>query len=365
VRQSLNVADRHDAAAVTIEEVTATFGDIVALDDISVEVRAGQILCLVGPSGSGKSTLLRVVAGITQPARGRIAIGGIEVERPGLSVEPEKRRVGMVFQDYALFPHLTVRKNVAFGIRDKKGSEADRIVAELLERVSLASHADRYPHMLSGGERQRVALARALAPNPRVLLMDEPFSSLDDRLRDRVRQETIGLLRETGTTTILVTHDPGEAVSVGDRVALLHRGRLVQCGSAEDLYARPATAFAARFFSDVNELPGTCRKGCVDTPLGSFAAPHLPEHAAVRVCIRPEHLRVAGGPTAVRARVMGSEFLGKIDRVTLEVAGLATPVSLTAFGRARLVPGNLVHLEVESSSVVVVPDDESWVTQFS
>jgi iron(III) transport system ATP-binding protein len=265
----------------------------------------------------------------------------------------------MVFQDYALFPHLSVRKNVGFGIRDTKDSEADRIVSALLERVGLEGHADRFPHMLSGGERQRVAVARALAPNPRVLLMDEPFSSLDDRLRDRVRRETIGLLREMGTTTILVTHDPAEAVSVGDRLALLHRGRLVQCGSAEDLYSRPATAFAARFFSDVNELPGTCRRGRVDTPLGSFAAPHLPEHAAARVCIRPEHLRVAGGPTAVCARVLGSEFLGKIDRVTLEVSGLATPISLAAFGRARLVPGNPVYLEVDSSSVVVVADDGS------
>jgi iron(III) transport system ATP-binding protein len=362
VRQSLNIADAgaaRDAAAVTIQDVTATFGDVVALDDISVDVPAGQILCLVGPSGSGKSTLLRIVAGITAPARGRIAIGGVDVERSGLSVEPEKRRVGMVFQDYALFPHLSVRGNVGFGIRDRKGPEADRVVSALLERVGLAGHADRYPHMLSGGERQRVALARALAPNPRVLLMDEPFSSLDDRLRNRVRQETIGLLRETGTTTILVTHDPAEALSVGDRIALLHRGRLVQFGAAEDLYARPATAFAARFFSDVNELPATCHKGRVNTPLGSFAAPHLPEHAAARVCIRPEHLRVAAGPTALPARVLGSEFLGTIDRVTLDVAGVATPVSLTAFGRSRLVPGNFVHLEVESSSVVVVPDDES------
>ena len=346
-------------ARVTIEGISARFGDVAALDDVSLDVRAGEILCLLGPSGSGKSTLLRIVAGITRPVRGRITIEGFEVEGPGVSVEPEKRRVGMVFQDYALFPHLTVAANVAFGLRHLSRAEVDRTVGALLDRVGLALHADRYPHMLSGGERQRVALARALAPSPLVLLMDEPFSSLDDRLRDRVRRDTIGLLRDTRTTTIIVTHDPDEAVSVGDRIALLRRGRLLQCGSPEDLYAHPTSTFAAQFFGDVNELSGTCRRGRVETALGSFAAPHLAEHAAARVCIRPEHLRVAAGATGIPARVLASQFRGEIDRVTLDVAGLPAPVSLRVFGRAGLVAGSSVNLEVESSSVVVVPDDES------
>ena len=346
-------------AGVTIEKVSVRFGDVPALDDISLEIQAGEILCLLGPSGSGKSTLLRIVAGIMRPAQGRIVIDGIEVEGAGRSVEPERRRVGLVFQDYALFPHLSVAANIAFGLRGRSRAEVDRTIDTLLGRIGLKHYADRYPHMLSGGERQRVALARALAPNPRVLLMDEPFSSLDDRLRDRVRQETVELLRDARTTTIIVTHDPREAVSVGDRIALLQRGRLLQCGSAEDLYARPTTVFAARFFSDVNELVSTCRGGWVATPLGRFAAPHLPEHAAARVCIRPEHLRVARDPTGIRARVLASEFQGDIDRVTLDVAGLATPLSLRTFGRAQLVAGNVVHLEVASSSVFIVPDDES------
>jgi iron(III) transport system ATP-binding protein len=345
-------------ASVTIDRITATFGGTTALDDVSLDVRTGEILCLLGPSGSGKSTLLRIVAGISRPDRGRIVIDGVEVEGSGGSIGPERRRVGMVFQDYALFPHLTVAANVAFGLRGRSRAEADRTVGALLGRVGLSQHADRYPHTLSGGERQRVALARALAPAPRVLLLDEPFSSLDDRLRDRVRRETLGLLRQTGTTAMIVTHDPAEAASVGDRIALLQRGRLLQCGSAEDLYARPTTAFAARFFSDVNEVRGTCRRGRVETPLGSFAAPHLAEHAAARVCIRPEHVRVAAGPTGIRARVLASEFQGEIDRVTLDVAGLTAPLSLRAFGRARLVPGNAVYLEFESSHAVVVADDE-------
>jgi len=343
---------------LTIENLTASFGGDLALDDVSLEIRAGEILCLLGPSGSGKSTLLRIVAGIMRPGRGRIAIGGDEVEGADGSVEPERRRVGMVFQDFALFPHLNVAENVAFGLRGKGRREIDRTVGALLKRVGLEPFAGRYPHMLSGGERQRVALARALAPRPLVLLMDEPFSSLDDRLRDRVRRDTIDLLRDTATTTIIVTHDPSEAVRVGDRIALLRRGRLLQCGSAEDLYLRPKTAFAARFFSDVNELPGTCRGGRVNTPLGSFAAPHLPDDASVRVCIRPEHLRLAGGATGICARVLGSEFLGETERVTLDVTGLAGPVSMRVLGRARLEADSCVHIEVDSSNVVVVPDDE-------
>jgi iron(III) transport system ATP-binding protein len=188
--------------------------------------------------------------------------------------------------------------------------------------------------------------------------LDERVSPRVDLRRGRILRKTIGLLRETGTTAMIVTHDPAEAASVGDRIALLQRGRLLQCGSAEDLYARPTTAFAARFFSEVNEVRGTCRRGRVETPLGSFAAPHLAEHAAARVCIRPEHLRVASGPTGIRARVLASEFQGEIDRVTLDVAGLTAPLSLRAFGRARLVPGNAVYLEFESSHAVVVADDE-------
>jgi iron(III) transport system ATP-binding protein len=369
MRQGLNIAEvapappmfgaPRRAAAVLVNQLTARFGSHLALDAVSLDVGAGEILCLLGPSGSGKSTLLRIVAGITRPVSGRVIIAGAEVEGPGVSVEPEKRRVGMVFQDYALFPHLTVAGNVAFGLRNRPADAITRTVHALLERVGLDRHADRYPHMLSGGERQRVALARALAPNPRVLLMDEPFSSLDERLRDRVRHDTLALLRETGTTTILVTHKPSEAVSVGDRIALLNRGRMLQCGTPEDLYLRPTTAFAARFFSRVNELAGTCRGGHVQTPLGRFAAPHLEEDTAARVCIRPEHLRVTGAPTALRARVRAAEFLGEIDRVTLDVAGLATPIAVTSFGRAQLSPGTSVFLEVDSSSVVVVPDDES------
>jgi iron(III) transport system ATP-binding protein len=268
----------------------------------------------------------------------------------------------MVFQDYALFPHLTVAANVAFGLNGHDRSGAARTAAGLLERVGLSRYAGSYPHVLSGGERQRVALARALAPKPRVLLMDEPFSSLDRQLRDRIRRDTFDLLRELGTTTIVVTHDPGEAIGVADRIALLRQGRLLQFGTAEELYARPTSAFAARFFGDVNELTGTCRDGCIDTPFGSFAAPHLPDRAAARVCIRPQHLRVADTATNLTARVLASEFLGEANRVVVEVGELGHPVALRVPGRARLTPGDTIHLDLDAHGVFVVPDDEARVT---
>ena len=342
---------------VAVEDVALRFGSCVALDAVSLEVETGEILCLLGPSGSGKSSLLRVVAGIERPSGGRVRIAGTDVTAPGVFVEPEQRRVGMVFQDFALFPHLTVAANVAFGLARRSRAEVDRTVGALLERLGLTRYATSYPHMLSGGERQRVALARALAPEPRVLLMDEPFSSLDDRLRDRVRQETIAVLRETGTTTIVVTHDPGEAMRIADRIALMRAGRLLQVGSAEDMYARPATAFAARFLSDVNEFAGACSRGLVDTALGRFPAPHMPDEAPVRVCIRPQHILIAAGSTGIRARVVASEFLGHTERVTLDVPGANAPVSLHRSGRVRLVAGDSVFLDVDASGVVVVPDD--------
>jgi iron(III) transport system ATP-binding protein len=346
---------------VSIDGVSLRFDEVLAVNHVSLDVERGEIVSLLGPSGSGKSSLLRLIAGIEHPTQGRVLIEGIEVAGPDRFVEPEQRRVGMVFQDYALFPHLTVAANVAFGLNGSNRRDTARTVDELLERVRLARYAASYPHMLSGGERQRVALARALAPKPRVLLMDEPFSSLDRELRDRVRRDTTDLLRDLGTTTIVVTHDPGEAIAMADRIALLRDGRLLQYGSSEDLYRRPTTAFTARFFGDVNELTGLCRDGGIDTPLGSFAAPHLPDRTAARVCIRPHHVRVAGNPTNVRATVLTSEFLGEAERVVVEVGDLRHPVALRLVDGTRLAPGDIIHLDVDTPSAVVVSDDEHSV----
>jgi iron(III) transport system ATP-binding protein len=346
------------APLIAMQAVSLRYGAKPALVDVSLEVHEGELLCLLGPSGSGKSSLLRIVAGVERPSGGRLRFDGREVAGPDVFVEPERRRVGMVFQDYALFPHLTVAANVAFGVRGLGRKEADRTVADLLARVGLERHGASYPHMLSGGERQRVALVRALAPGPRVLLLDEPFSNLDGRLRDHVRQQTLDLLRDMGTTTIFVTHDPAEAMRIGNRIALLRNGRLLQCGRPEDLYSRPTTRFAARFFGDVNEIAATCRGGAVETPFGTFAT-HLAERAPASVCIRPEHVHVAVGPSGVAARVLRIDFLGEIDHLELAVTHLDAPVTLRAFGRTRLVPGDTVNLDVDARDVLVLPRDDN------
>ena len=343
-------------AALTVQDLTLRFGDVKALDGVSLEIRRGEVVCVLGASGSGKSTLLRVVAGVARPTSGRVLLAGVEVAGPHAFVEPERRQVGMVFQDYALFPHLTVAANVAFGVTGRR-SEVVGAAQALLDRVDLTRYARSYPHMLSGGERQRVALARALAPRPQMLLMDEPFSSLDGRLRDQVREDTLDLLRESGTTTVIVTHEPDEALRIADRIVILDKGRLVECGTPEALYSRPSTIFAARLFGHLNELRGVCQNGCIMTPLGSFEARHVAEHRPGSVFIRPQHLRLASGASSVRARVIRTTFLGEADHVLLEVKGLETPVALRVVGRTELEPNQVVHLDVHREAAFVIAHD--------
>lgn len=342
------------AATLVVDHLTHRYGALTALADVSLSVAPGEILGVLGSSGSGKSTLLRLIAGVERPSAGTIVLDRVEVAGPDRFVEPERRRVGMVFQDYALFPHLTVAANVGFGLRGVPRAEADRRVGTMLERVDLGRYAASHPHMLSGGERQRVALARALAARPRLLLMDEPFSSLDGALRGQVRQQTLDLLRETGATTIVVTHDPEEAMRIADRIAILDAGRLVQCGRPEDLYRRPACLCVARIFGDINEVRGTCRDGHVETPLGRFAAPNVGERAAASVFLRPQDVHLAPGPESVPARVVRTTFLGDAVHLVLEVAGLHAPVGVRVAGRARHHPGDLVHVDVHHRDDVPV-----------
>ncbi len=344
-------------ARLSVERVSVRYPGVVALDEISLAVADREMLCLLGPSGSGKSTLLRVVAGIETPTSGRVLCDGVEVVGPDRFVEPEHRRVGMVFQDYALFPHLTVAANVAFGLAGRSKAETVGIVNGLLERLGLTRYAQSYPHTLSGGERQRVALARAMAPAPRILLMDEPFSSLDGRLRDEVRRQAMAFLRDAGITTIVVTHDPDEAMRIGDRIALLRDGRLMQCARPDELYAHPATTFAARMFGDLNELRGMVLGERVDTALGSFAVPHMADRVEVSVCIRPEHVHLSAHRHGVSARVVSVTFLGGVDQVAVAVAGHETPIVLRTTGRAEVNPGQAVHVEVHPADAMIMARD--------
>ena len=242
------------AAQLSFDNVGRRYGPNMAVENVTLDVAPGEIMCLLGPSGCGKTTLLRLTAGVERPSEGHILIDDRVVAGPEAFVPPEQRGVGLMFQDFALFPHLTLQENVAFGLQALPRADAERVAKAALERVGLAKYAGRYPHILSGGEQQRVALARAIAPRPGILLMDEPFSGLDTRLREEMREETLTILHETRATCMVVTHSSEEAMRMGNRIALMRSGRLIQVGTAQELYHAPADIGAARMFSDLNEI---------------------------------------------------------------------------------------------------------------
>jgi iron(III) transport system ATP-binding protein len=282
--------------AVSVAGIEKRFGAVDVLHDVSLDVEAGAIVALLGPSGCGKTTLLRIVAGLERPDAGTVRLADRLVAGDGAWVPPEKRRVGMVFQDWALFPHMTVERNVGYGIAKRDADRAGRI-AEALELVGLTGLGDRMPGTLSGGQQQRVALARALAPRPSVLLLDEPFSNLDTTLRVQVRGEVHALLTELGVTSVFVTHDQDEAFVLGDHVAVMTGGRIVQAAPPAELYARPASPWVASFVGDANLVAGSAAGDRADTPVGTV--PLASEvTGSVQVLVRPEALRLAAGDGA-------------------------------------------------------------------
>ncbi len=305
--------------AVRLDGIRKAFGDVVALDDVSLELEPGSMLALLGPSGCGKTTALRLISGFEQPDRGTVEVDGRRVASPTSMVPPERRRVGMVFQDLALFPHLSVRRNVAYGIR-KDPDHAVR-TDELLEMVGMAADAERMPHELSGGMQQRVALARALAPRPDVLLLDEPFSSLDQAMRTQLRAEVRQILREARQSSIFVTHDQSEALTIADRVAVMTRGRVLQVDSPEIIYAVPATPYVATFIGVSNLVPAEIKRGIATTRLGKVRLigpldDRRDGHALT--LLRPEHFNIREAPDGpasgdgwevIDRRFSGSEIL--------------------------------------------------------
>jgi len=310
---------------LAVENLTCEFAGRSVLRDVSLQVAPGEVMCLLGPSGCGKTTTLRVIAGIERQSAGTVSVDGKVLADGAFHLPPEARGVGLIFQDFALFPHLSVGQNIAFGLTGTKSEKAGR-VDELLARVDLKGYADKAPHMLSGGEQQRVALARALAPRPGVMLMDEPFSGLDNRLRDGIRDETLELLKEEGTAVVLVTHEPEEAMRMADQIALMRGGRIVQQGAPYNIYNAPADRDAAAFFSDINVINGTVQGALTDSAFGQFLAPGHPDGTEVEIIFRPQHVKIdfdRGGrgpnPTPLdgapargvveRARFMGHESL--------------------------------------------------------
>ena len=268
--------------ALTLQGVCHAYNGVLAIDSIDLTVGEGKLVCLLGPSGCGKTTVLRVAAGLEAVQQGRVFIAESEVARPGASMPPEERGVGLVFQDYALFPHLTVAENVAFGLKGRPSVERLGTPKQMLDLVGLADLSERYPHTLSGGEQQRVALARALAPRPRLLLLDEPYTGLDIHLRNQVRDETLRVLRMAGISTMIVTHDPEEAMYMADHIAVMRAGRILQQGTPSELYNAPANAFIARFLSDVNAMHGTVEGGVVPSLFGSLDSNGVDEGGAGR-----------------------------------------------------------------------------------
>ncbi|MCY6380583.1 ABC transporter ATP-binding protein [Hoeflea prorocentri] len=309
------------AAELAFDGIRHDYHGQFTVDGVSLHAEPGELLCLLGPSGSGKTTLLRLAAGLELPREGRILLNGQEMSGPGVFVPPERRGVGMMFQDFALFPHMSVFENVRFGLNALSEAESKKEAMAALERVGLAQYAEQYPHALSGGEQQRVALARALAPRPSVLLMDEPFSGLDSRLKDTVRDETLAILRETRATALMVTHDAEEAMRMADRIALLNEGRLVQIGTAEDLYYRPVDLFAAAFFSELNVFHATVSDGRVSTPLGNFGAGDARNGARVAVAIRLPSVEVREDEGDIPARIVFRRFLGVVEQLGLAIPG--------------------------------------------
>ena len=286
----------------------------LAVDDLSFTVEEGAIVALLGPSGCGKTTTLRIIAGFEQPDAGTVTIRGTVMAGPGRMVPPESRGVGIVFQDYALFPHLTVADNVAFGLQHLGRAARRERIASILELVALSDMARRYPHELSGGQQQRVAVARALAPAPSLLLLDEPFSNLDADLRAQMRDEVENILRATGTTAIFVTHDQEEAFTLADRVGVLHRGRMEQLAAPEAVYHHPATQFVAEFVGAADFLPGLVTPDGIVTEVGTFAnVDRLEPGQHVRVMVRPDDITFAperdGTGIITRRYFRGSETL--------------------------------------------------------
>jgi len=302
----------HPAGAVEVRGVERWFGERCAVSGASLTVGEGELVALVGASGSGKTTLLRMIAGFERADAGTIDIGGRRVEGPGAFVEPERRRVGMVFQQGALFPHLTVRRNVEFGAARRARAR------ECLDLVGLADRASAHPHELSGGERQRVALARALAAEPEVILLDEPFAALDAGLRASLREEVARILREAGTSALLVTHDQAEALSLAATVAVMRDGRIEQVGAPEDVYLRPCSRWVAEFLGEADVLPGTACHDAVDCELGRLGLCHAAA-GPVEVVIRPESVRIDDRAGVAEAVVVDRVFYGHDHVVTLRL----------------------------------------------
>ncbi|GFP20777.1 iron(III) transport system ATP-binding protein [Candidatus Hakubella thermalkaliphila] len=338
---------------VLLDNVSKSFDKVKAVSGLTLVVEKGEFFSLLGPSGCGKTTTLRLIGGLDRPDEGAITIGNEVVVGEGVWVPPEKRGVGIVFQDYALFPHLTVFKNIAFGLKGCSPKELKQKVMELLEMVGLPHMAHKYPHELSGGERQRITLARSLAPSPKVMLLDEPFSSLDADLRDELRHETKWILKEKGTTTILVTHGQEEALSLSDRVGVLNNGKLEQVGTPDEIYHKPRSRFVADFVGKADFVHGWIEGSLVICDLGMFPLNgDIPDEVRdVELMIRPDDVdftvEPGGNTVVIEAQFLGAQILYKLLLPDGKAIHSIKPST-------KIIPvGSRVKIKVDTKHIVV------------
>jgi len=346
------------AAALEFDDVHLSIGARSVLKGVSFALSPGEIVCLLGESGSGKSTILRAAAGIVPIDRGEIRINAEAVSGPGVHIPPEKRGIGLMFQDFALFPHMSVLENAAFGLSRLGRRQAREQARQALRRVGLDDRTLDYPAHLSGGQQQRLALARAVAPRPGILMLDEPFSSLDARLRQSVRAETLAVLRETGATTIIVTHDPEEAMLLGDRIALLRGGRIIQIAPAVEVYEHPVDLNAARFLSHLSEVTGEVRGGVAETALGPVPVSGRGEGARVIVGIRPVgSVRMSLEPDGASGRILSRRDALGVGNYEVLVEGVEHPIRLRRAADPDFVAGRDVYLTLDPAHVLVFDPD--------
>lgn len=351
------IHDGNQQAILSCADMVIDYGKFRAVDGVSFDVQPGKIVAILGPSGSGKSSVLRAIAGFVQLSGGAIHLGGTQVSSAARTTPPEMRRAGIAVQDLSLFPHLTAQQNVAFGLAgsDLAGSDKDEVAISWLERAGLSHRGAAYPHELSGGEQQRVALARALAPEPEIMLLDEAFSSLDPSLRAQLRRETISLLRETGVATLIVSHDPEEAMEVADELIIMEHGRILQQGKPETVYCQPHNIAVASLLGEVNAFAGTIKDGALHSPFGPIACDGFSDGEKVTALIRPYAMQLSRLQSEVSAHVSESQFLGTRCRIVIEASDGSKAISYCDPGLA-VPPGSDVEVLMDLDKVHIVRD---------